>query len=491
MRFDKISNTALYLIALAFYVLLFFLCKGVPYFWDTVLFSSRIPQYFFENGLGNLIVAGSIDSGHPPFYSLLTLAFWKLLGQKLWVGHLLTAGFSILLAIQWIKLCRKWLAPSFVFIGLIFLFLEPTLLAQSVLVSPEIPLIAFLLWGLNNLLEKQYSLAAVAMSLMVLTSTRGTIWLFILFLFYNYSQIFIEKKRFSFKLIFPFVLPGLLSVAWLAYHYQQTGWLALNPNSNWTKYTSNAGLEDIPFNLAALFHRFVDFGRGILVLVVLILVLKYRNSKETGFFKSLSKEQKLTWAIFFFGLLVLGIIALLKTYSTQHRYYIPLYLFLVIAALQLLYKLKNQRLRNLLIAFSAAAMIAGHGLVYPDDIAQGWDSSLAFVNGLKAKKEVEAEMKALGINKQDVLTAFPFRQSDQNLYLNADTASYGNFSAEARYDSSGPYLETEKHFILWSNVCNDLPDGLRTYLSEDYFDEWRLISSSCYRNVCVELYGYD
>jgi len=430
MRFDKISDRTLYLIALVFYLILFFLSKGVPYFWDTVLFSSRVPQYFYENGIGNLIVSDKIDSGHPPFYGLLTAGLWKLFGQKLWVGHTLTACFSILLAVQWVKLCRKWLAPSFVFIGLLFLFLEPSLLAQSVLISPEIPLIAFTLWGLNSLLKKRYVAAAIAMSLMVMTSTRGIVWLFILFLFHFYSEIRINNRDLSIKVFAPFIIPGLISVAWLSYHYFQTGWLALNPNGNWAKYTANAALADLPKNLAALAHRFFDFGRAIIVFVVLILLFRYRKSKETSFLRSLSKEQKMTWALFVIGLLVLGLLGVLKTYSTQHRYYILLYLLLVIGALQLLHKLRNQRLRNLLLAFSGAAMLLGHGLVYPDNISQGWDSSLAFLNGIKAKNEVEAEMKSKGISKEEVLAVFPFRQSDQNLYLNGDTVSYANYWAE-------------------------------------------------------------
>jgi len=83
MRLDKISNSTLYLVALLFYALLFLLSKGVPYFWDTVLFSSRVPQFFFENGFNGFIVPDKINSGHPPFYSVLIVGFWKLVGQKL------------------------------------------------------------------------------------------------------------------------------------------------------------------------------------------------------------------------------------------------------------------------------------------------------------------------------------------------------------------------------------------------------------------------
>ncbi len=473
MQFDKISNRVLYLIAFAFYAILFFLSKGVPYFWDSVLFSSRVPQFFYENGLNNLILPDGIDSGHPPFYSLLHAGMWKLLGQKLWVGHLLTACFSFFLAVQWIQLCRKWLPSSMVWLGLLFLFLEPTLLAQSVLTSPEIPLITFMLWALNSLLNKNYMVATIAMGLMVMTSTRGSVWLFILFLFQAYAVFKIEKVGFSIKPFLCFVLPGVVTIAWLAYHYTQTGWLGLNPNGNWAKYTANAALTDLPFNIATLAHRFFDFGRAAVAMLLILLIFRYRSSKETSLAKSFSKEQKLTWALFFFGLLVLGILSVMKSYSTHHRYYILLYLLLSISAIQLLYKLQNKRLRTLFIALCAAALVAGHGIVYPQNISQGWDSSLAFLNGISAKNKVEADMKKLGIDKSQVQAVFPFRHSNHNLYLDGDKKPYANY-----------WDKGNEQYLLWSNVSNDFPDELIDELRSG----WTEVSAHCQRNVCVELY---
>ncbi|MFQ3306498.1 MAG: hypothetical protein ACI9K4_001570, partial [Polaribacter sp.] len=64
-------------------------------FWDNVLFASKMGNELFTNALFNWTMPDSFDPGHPPFLGFLLAIFWKILGHKLWVSHLLMLPFII------------------------------------------------------------------------------------------------------------------------------------------------------------------------------------------------------------------------------------------------------------------------------------------------------------------------------------------------------------------------------------------------------------
>ncbi|MBL0080448.1 MAG: hypothetical protein IPP53_15465 [Bacteroidetes bacterium] len=74
-------------LSFAWFIIWIIATANNPFFWDTVL-TSKIAQYFYENGFGNLIVPIDLDAGHPPFFQIYLSILWKLFGKSLLVSHL-------------------------------------------------------------------------------------------------------------------------------------------------------------------------------------------------------------------------------------------------------------------------------------------------------------------------------------------------------------------------------------------------------------------
>jgi len=132
-------NFKLYFTCLCiFYSLLFFLCKDIPFFQDNILFSTKIPMHFYESGFFNFPLPANIDVGYPPLWAWLVALSWKILGQELWVGHLLCLPIFIATVWFYLKIAAYFLPEKHLWFSALFLIIEPTLLAQSTMVGPDV-----------------------------------------------------------------------------------------------------------------------------------------------------------------------------------------------------------------------------------------------------------------------------------------------------------------------------------------------------------------
>jgi hypothetical protein len=104
------------------------------------------------------------------------------------------------------------------------------------------------------------------------------------------------------------------------------------------------------------------------------------------------------------------------------------------------------------------ALLAGNFIVYPDKIAQGWDSTLAHLPYYKMRKNALAYMKENNISFYNTKSYFPNLSQQHHMDLNSDSSKFSNNTL------------SKCSYCLYSNVYNDIPE-------KDY-DEimtWKLI----------------
>ncbi|MFT7589645.1 MAG: hypothetical protein ACI959_001865, partial [Limisphaerales bacterium] len=203
-------------------------CSGVPFFWDAITLGSQTAAHFTESGLGALILPVNLDAGHPPLFGWYLAA---VSGNNLFFNHLAMWPFLLLIWTQYYQYCNRFLKGSPLMIAMLLLFIEPTLLAQSIHVAPDLMLLAFFLLALNAILDRKTSLLVLALCLLCLSGLRGCIGSAALWFLALYLNKLEDKWLFSRFTLLPWVISTLLVISWFAYHYSQTGWLLANPDS--------------------------------------------------------------------------------------------------------------------------------------------------------------------------------------------------------------------------------------------------------------------
>jgi hypothetical protein len=130
---------------------------------------------------------------------------------------------------------------------------------------------------------------------------------------------------------------------------------------------------------------------------------------------------------------------------TGHRYYLPIIVLALIGTVMLIAQSKLTRPRQtallVLILFS---QLISHRLVYPDNISQGWDSSLAYVPYIAQVDQVEDYLVEHNISCGEVGTYFPLR---------------GNSKYRDLIDRDCIYPAAaigQQQYLITSNIMNDL-----------------------------------
>ena len=104
--------------------------------------------------------------------------------------------------------------------------------------------------------------------------------------------------------------------------------------------------------------------------------------------------------------------------------------------------------RKLLVGIIALALVSGHFWIYPATIAQGWDSSLAYLNYFPEEEKMLNYLSENNISYDEVGTNLPLKSVKMAHDLNAEKLNPS--FAEANF-------ETNKYF-LFSNVENRTKD---------------------------------
>ncbi len=428
-------------------LLIFLVSHNNGMFWDNVLFSSKIGGHLYNNSVFNWILPDNLDAAHPPTLGFLLAIIWKIFGINLWSSHLLMLPFTIGFFYQLFKFINYFIKSNLLsFFSFLLIIFDPTLSTQFVIVNPEIIQIFFFLLAINSILNNNYNLKTLALFFLSIISLRSMMLCFGIFLFeiinrYNYKESIINKKLFLSYFIG--IIPAF---SFLLTHYLIKGWLYTHINSPWKGNHKLISLGGVFKNSIVLIHRHIDYGRVFIFIFILIGLLYHGKN----IFKS-KKNKQLILIILTSNLLVV-IASLLSTNPIGHRYFIVSYICFILLSFIILnsFYIKKKIIYSLLFI----GLFTGNLWIYPREISQGWDSTLAHIPYYKLRLHAIDYLDKNDISIEKVGTFFPNINSIDDVDLNGDQRAFARFNGKNKY-------------VFYSNVYN-LSDKEYDTLDKNY-----------------------
>ena len=428
------------------------------FFWDTTQLASAHADFFYSTGFSSWLLPDGIDSGHIPAFGFYIAVVWEIFGRTLIASHLAMVPFAMGAVWQLYRLCFRFIPSEFVGIALLLVLLDPTLLSQFTLVSPDVPLVFFFLFGINAVLENRKYVLALSAFLLFLTSMRGmmvVVCLLLLDLYCNFS--FTVKRRLFIDLLKRSVLylPSLIVfVVFNTYHFTQKGWIGYHKDSPWADCFAPVDFKGFVFNIGFYGWRLIDFGRiGIWIICVGLLFRWGKSAWQT---------KKIRLLLLFTAALMLFLPAnmLWAKNLLAHRYLIPIYVIFALLTAALLFKSPLQRKTKLMLSVVwMAVLVSGNFWIYPQKVAKGWDSTLAHLPYYKLRHQAIAYLDRQAIDFKQVQTFFPNESSLDLLELNHDQRRFATYDAQSDH-------------VFYSNIYN-----IDDTIYDDLFSRYRCIKS--------------
>lgn len=422
-----------------------------PFFWDTVQLASRQAQWYYDQQFQHFWLPDEIDSGHPSGFGMYLAAIWQFFGQSLFVSHAAILPFLAIILAGIFRLSKRLSSYWNLFLPLL-LVLDPVLLGQISLVSPDVALLALFLWGLIGVMEKRPLLLSCCTLLLACISLRGMMAALALYFF---QVLTLEHQGWRkpgtwFSCLWPFVLAGLLALAFLGYHAWAKSWVGFHADSPWRESFAVVGFKGMARNVVIWGWRILDYGRVFVLLILAVLVRRGGVNAQV-------------WPFFILTLITLLIQLphfLLFQGVNAHRYLLPFYLALTLFFCSVLQQSQLlPRSKKGLLILALLGLASGNFWQYPGGIAQGWDSTPAHWPHFKLRGQVIDYLDKKHIPLSSVGTVFP---EIGPLHWRDLSGRMDGFSA----------LDLEQNeYVYYSRVMNALTDQER----EKLFAHWQPI----------------
>jgi hypothetical protein len=455
---DKLAKYILYLPYLLYLGLLGISIDHI-FFWDTVQLGSKHATHFYENFGQSWLLPDEIDSGHVPLFGFYLAIWWKILGKTLWVSHLAMLPFIIGIVKGGIEWIRKWVAPRDTLWAAPLLLLEPTLVAQSTLVSPDVVLMyAFI--AIINLVhsENDHWCKPLLYILCALVSMRGAMILVAIFVyecFLAYTTAGHHEHSKYFSIFKRFIPAAIIFGAYMAFHFWVKGWVGYHQASPWAPCFQRASAAGMLKNIGIMAWRMIDFGRVGLYFIAAYLIMTKKWIWDHRNFKLV--------VLLSLMVIMLGYSFITYTGLQGHRYLLPLYW---VAATIIISQISTNlgQLKKLVVCISIFSLVSGHLWIYPKGISQGWDSTLAYLPYISLRSDVYKFIEQNNIQVTEIGCAYPNKSAFKFIDLK------GNIEDEhAEIDL------LRNQYILYSNIYNDIDKELlksiNNQFSQIYFSQ--------------------
>ncbi|MFM2392432.1 MAG: hypothetical protein RLZZ546_409 [Bacteroidota bacterium] len=349
--------------------------------------------------------------------------------------------FVFIIIYQTFHICKQYLPKEFFAIGTLLLLLDPTIMAQLTLISPDVVLLMCLLYLLRSLSNFKFSWQnTLFISLLMLISLRGVM---IALAYFICIVIFHFKRKSDFKSLcvkaIAFLPGALLFCIYMYVHFTTKGWIGFHGDSQWSPSFQMVDLMGVIKNIVILIWRLLDFGRLIWFVIVLIFIKNFKNIIFT------ERQKELTY-FFVLTLFVLSINSIFYKGLLGHRYFIPPICIGSLLLLSLLYhSLFLHRTKKIFSIIIGISLILGNFLVYPTGISQGWDSSMAHFPYFKLRKEMYKFIEDNHIHINEIACSFPNLAKEEYLSLSDSDVAMQDVSKMIR-----------PKYLLMSNIYNDM-----------------------------------
>jgi hypothetical protein len=449
-------------------VLLTYWASDHIFFWDTISQGSRLVDFYYQTNFQQLFLPTEIDQGHPPLFQIYIALGWKLFGRTLFVSHFLMLPILIGIVWQIFQLVQHFFDKKHHWIALALPFFDTTFLAQNILVSPDVLLLFAFLMSLNGLLKRKNWMIIIGSLLLGLTSIRGIVMVGVLYII----QIFLNKDFFNsknikdlvstlFKKLIPFIPAIFLVSFYLIFHFIETGWWISTPSESWNTQRGFVGIFGVLKNIGIAGWRLLDFGKfgtWIVIGIFLFRVLLNRPShgsirsktKSTQLFEG--KKGKLLIILCTFLLVNIGLFMWFSN-PLAHRYFLPAFVIKILLIGYLLLEMKIfKNASKYVLGGVLILMFSGNFWVYPNRIAQGWDSTMAHIPYYELREEMINYMIENDIPFEETKSWFPNKSNFDELDL-----------TKREFGMNYEKKDTPK-YLFYSNVMNDIPDRYLTQI---------------------------
>ncbi|MBP6695890.1 MAG: hypothetical protein KA161_12230, partial [Saprospiraceae bacterium] len=259
MEFSRTNIVYTFLVLL--YICLWASSVNDFFFWDTIQLGSKQAHFFYEASEFSLLLPNEIDSGHFPLFGLYLSVWWDFFGKTLFVSHLAMLPWVLWITYVIFRLTTIYCSENYRYLMVFILCLEPTLLAQITLISPDVILIASFLSGWFYYQKNNIVLLSLFFLILCLISLRGFMVAGALFAAVCLIWMFDKKERGNLKILTAF-FPGFIAVLlFLGYHYQKSAWIGFHADSPWSPSFTKVNISGILYNTGLFVWRMVDFGR--------------------------------------------------------------------------------------------------------------------------------------------------------------------------------------------------------------------------------------
>jgi hypothetical protein len=480
ISYMKIREHIKYLPFYLFFFILWLTTVKFPFFWDTIQLASKHAHFFYESNFSGIILPNEIDSGHIPALGIYLALVWKIAGKSLVISHLAMLPFVMGIVYQTIILTRGIFSARWHTYALVILLADATLLAQCTLVSPDVFVIFFFIMALNNQLRRKELWYSVALAGLTLSSMRGMMCVAGLFLaeiimYLSGKKIVYNSKDWRKTAVFTFqtlklYLPAIIIAGtFFVWHYSKTGWIGYHINMPWYPLFEPVNFKGAIWNTFILGWRMIDFGR-IFVWVTGFFCLWYFYKKRPAVPDILKQISVILLCIF----LALFHAAIFHKNLSGHRYFLPVYFLFTLLVTFYLFEVINSKIwKKTIFYLLLTGMLSGNFWVYPDHIAKGWDSTLAYLPYFPLREKMINFMEKEGIGLNETGTLFP--NTGQLEYLDLS----GKKNGFAELD-----LKTN-HFVFYSNIYNGFSDNELTELK----NSWKEVKVFRFMKVKIILYA--
>ncbi|WP_055437296.1 glycosyltransferase family 39 protein [Lacinutrix algicola] len=462
----KISYKQVLFFLVTTLVFQFVLLKDLPFFWDGISKSVRA-SWIYNSNFTEWIVPTNINSGHPPLWILLLATFWTVFQKTLWSSRLLLLLVNIGAVWQLVLLCKtnftKRVAPFLIFL----VCLEPTFVAQTTSLNNDMLLLFFTLLAVNSILKNRLFFFTFAVTGLLFTNLRGMyILLAILLTHFAYIKYkLIEVKR---SMYLGYLVSILLFSVFCALQYQKLGWFIISLNEGYNDHRQSVDFKQIIINTIVVLKCFLEYGRFIIYIILLPLVIKYLKNRKKN--KSKEIDRLLLAFLIFVFVLLLGMIPFSNPIGD--RYFMICYILSIVLLINLI-SMYIANKKTVVYCLITVFFVSGHFWVYPATISQSWDSSLAYLNYYKIESKMEDFITSQGIDKAKIGTRIRLNERFYSELKTAeDTKQYSTFNIDTN------------EYILLSNVENYTKDEELNHVKNN----WKLIKEYSQLGVFVSLY---
>jgi 4-amino-4-deoxy-L-arabinose transferase-like glycosyltransferase len=375
-------NNILLFTLLAVYTLLTIICFNNGYFWDNIQQTSKEAHWFYLNNFSSLLMpkygtgAEIVGTGyHPPLIGIMTALLWKLFGYKLWVSHAFVLIWALLLVFN------SWKLVQFIFPEkkniwlLLILLLEPTVLTQFAIASPDFILLTAFILTLRGILEQKPVLLGIGVFFLGCINMRGVFTLVILIIVHTYYLYLQSVNKLKFQDLLKAYLPYLptlfILTSYFAYYLANRGWFFSNFGDN-QHYSTPVSVGRIISHFAEFGLRSIENGRvflWILAFYSLVLVWKYKLR--------LSPKAKVLLLFFLLQTGLYFLFIFISQMPFSPRYFMPQFFVLSILTFT---TLSNTLKHKSILIISAVVLLfelTGHLWIYPEKVAKSWENTLA------------------------------------------------------------------------------------------------------------------